>query len=127
MPQRTFEPRIPTSGTKVPADPDWIHEIKHDGYRLIVHREGKRVRLFTRNGVASAPPRSFFHPHPRPATVLGNELDASLFEGFGYGGNRIISDLDRSASFCPLQRWNGDAGRLCDLGLRKAGQRPSSS
>jgi ATP-dependent DNA ligase len=30
--------------------PDWIHEIKHDGYRLTVHREGKRVRLFTRNG-----------------------------------------------------------------------------
>ena len=29
---------------------DWIHEIKHDGYRLIVHRDGKRVRLFTRNG-----------------------------------------------------------------------------
>jgi ATP-dependent DNA ligase len=23
---------------------------QHDGYRLIVHREGKRVRLFTRNG-----------------------------------------------------------------------------
>jgi len=30
--------------------PDWLHEIKHDGYRLIVQREGKRVRLFTRNG-----------------------------------------------------------------------------
>jgi bifunctional non-homologous end joining protein LigD len=50
MPDRLFEPCIPTRGTKVPADPDWIHEIKHDGYRLIVQREGKRVRLFTRNG-----------------------------------------------------------------------------
>jgi bifunctional non-homologous end joining protein LigD len=29
---------------------DWIHEIKHDGYRFTVHREGQRVRLFTRNG-----------------------------------------------------------------------------
>jgi bifunctional non-homologous end joining protein LigD len=29
---------------------DWIHEIKHLGYRLTVHREGTRVRLFTRNG-----------------------------------------------------------------------------
>jgi bifunctional non-homologous end joining protein LigD len=37
-------------GTAVPAGPDWIHEIKHDGYRLTVYREGKRVRLFTRNG-----------------------------------------------------------------------------
>ena len=45
-----FEPCIPTRRTKVPVSPDWIHEIKHDGYRLIVQREGKRVRLFTRNG-----------------------------------------------------------------------------
>src|SRR6476659_5753967 len=45
-----FLPCIPTRGTKVPAAPAWLHEIKHDGYRLIVRREGKRVRLFTRNG-----------------------------------------------------------------------------
>ena len=45
-----FRPCIPTRGTKVPDRPEWIHEIKHDGYRLIVQRDGKRVRLFTRNG-----------------------------------------------------------------------------
>jgi len=43
-----FEPCIPTRATKVPAGPDWL--IKHDGYRLIIQREGKRVRLFTRHG-----------------------------------------------------------------------------
>ena len=48
--RKLFEPCIPTRGAKVPDRPDWIHEIKHDGYRLIVQREGKRVRLFTRNG-----------------------------------------------------------------------------
>ncbi|MBR1238064.1 DNA ligase [Bradyrhizobium sp. AUGA SZCCT0182] len=45
-----FEPCIPTRATKVPTSKNWLHEVKHDGYRLIVHREGKRVRLFTRNG-----------------------------------------------------------------------------
>src|SRR5260370_11947312 len=45
-----FERCIPTGGTKVPAGPEWLHEIKHDGYRLIVQRDGARVRLFTRNG-----------------------------------------------------------------------------
>jgi len=35
---------------EVPAGRDWFHEIKHDGYRLIVQREGKRVRLLTRRG-----------------------------------------------------------------------------
>jgi hypothetical protein len=44
MPKIPFEPCIPTRGTKVPAGPDWIHEIKHDGYRLIVQRDGARVR-----------------------------------------------------------------------------------
>jgi bifunctional non-homologous end joining protein LigD len=48
--QYEYQPCIPTRGTHVPADPDWLHEIKHDGYRLIVQREGKRVRLLTRRG-----------------------------------------------------------------------------
>jgi bifunctional non-homologous end joining protein LigD len=50
MRKRAFEPCIPTPGKTVPSGADWIHEVKHDGYRLIVQREGKRVRLFTRNG-----------------------------------------------------------------------------
>jgi bifunctional non-homologous end joining protein LigD len=29
---------------------EWFHQIKHDGYRLIVQRGGKTVRLWTRNG-----------------------------------------------------------------------------
>ena len=50
MPKTLFQPCVPKRGTAVPAGPDWLHEIKHDGYRLIVQREGKRVRLFTKNG-----------------------------------------------------------------------------
>ena len=45
-----YQPCIPTRRAEVPAGPDWFHEIKHDGYRLIVQREGKRVRLLTRRG-----------------------------------------------------------------------------
>ena len=33
-----------------PAGPGWIHEIKHDGFRIIAYRSGDRVRLLTRNG-----------------------------------------------------------------------------
>ena len=50
MPKSAFEPCIPTRGTAVPDRPEWIHEIKHDGYRLIIQRDGERVRLWTRNG-----------------------------------------------------------------------------
>jgi bifunctional non-homologous end joining protein LigD len=45
-----FEFCIPTAGTKVPAGPEWLHEIKFDGYRLRVERDGDRVRLITRGG-----------------------------------------------------------------------------
>ena len=43
-------PCIPTRAAKPPAGPDWIHEIKHDGYRLQACRDGDAVRLFTRRG-----------------------------------------------------------------------------
>jgi ATP-dependent DNA ligase len=45
-----FQPAIPTRGTMVPSSPYWIHEVKHDGFRLIVVRDGDRVSLLTRNG-----------------------------------------------------------------------------
>jgi bifunctional non-homologous end joining protein LigD len=35
---------------QAPSGPDWVHEIKHDGHRLIVRRDGKVMRLFTRRG-----------------------------------------------------------------------------
>src|SRR3984957_18494115 len=31
-----------------PSGPLWVHEIKHDGYRLMVRRDGARVRCFTK-------------------------------------------------------------------------------
>jgi bifunctional non-homologous end joining protein LigD len=43
-------PCIPTRAAKPPSGPDWVHEIKHDGYRLQVRRVGDHVRLFTRRG-----------------------------------------------------------------------------
>jgi bifunctional non-homologous end joining protein LigD len=50
LPHRPFEPCIPSRTVIVPSSPIWLHEIKHDGFRLIVRREDDRVRLFTRNG-----------------------------------------------------------------------------
>jgi bifunctional non-homologous end joining protein LigD len=49
-PDGFIDPCVPTRAPKPPAGPGWVHEIKHDGYRLIVRREGDAVRLFTRRG-----------------------------------------------------------------------------
>jgi bifunctional non-homologous end joining protein LigD len=39
---------LPIKSTTVPHSPEWLHEIKYDGYRLRVERNGDRVRLITR-------------------------------------------------------------------------------
>lgn len=46
----SFEFCLPTRSTTVPNGPDWLHEVKYDGYRLRVERNGDRVRLITRGG-----------------------------------------------------------------------------
>jgi bifunctional non-homologous end joining protein LigD len=33
-----------------PAGPDWIHEIKRDGFRILARKDGAQVNLITRNG-----------------------------------------------------------------------------
>jgi bifunctional non-homologous end joining protein LigD len=43
MPKSQFEFCIPTVGKMVPAGAEWFHEIKYDGYRLRVERDGDRA------------------------------------------------------------------------------------
>lgn len=48
---RRLDFALPVKADKVPAGPDWFHEVKYDGYRLQVIREGDRVRLITKGGM----------------------------------------------------------------------------
>jgi hypothetical protein len=42
---KAFDFCLPTLGKFVPSGPEWFHEIKYDGYRLSVERDGERMRL----------------------------------------------------------------------------------
>jgi bifunctional non-homologous end joining protein LigD len=46
----SFEFCLPTRATSVPDRPNWLHEVKYDGYRLRLERDGDRVRLITKGG-----------------------------------------------------------------------------
>jgi hypothetical protein len=50
-PQGFIIPCLATRADRVPTGPQWAHEIKHDGYRFIVRRDGDRVRIFSRRGL----------------------------------------------------------------------------
>ena len=45
-----IEPCLPSPADRLPSGPEWVHEIKHDGYRLMARRDDAGVRLLTRNG-----------------------------------------------------------------------------
>ena len=45
-------PCIPTLAKVAPSGPHWVHEIKHDGYRIIARKDGERVRLWSRHGLS---------------------------------------------------------------------------
>ena len=43
-----LQPRLPRPASTPPTGHGWVHEIKHDGFRIMARRD--RVRLFTRDG-----------------------------------------------------------------------------
>jgi bifunctional non-homologous end joining protein LigD len=45
-----IEPCLPSPAKAPPSGPDWIHEIKHDGFRIMARRDTAGVRLITRKG-----------------------------------------------------------------------------
>ena len=43
-------PCLPILVDRVPDSPDWIHELKWDGYRILARKEGSIIRLWSRAG-----------------------------------------------------------------------------
>jgi bifunctional non-homologous end joining protein LigD len=40
----------PHHGCQPPAGPGWLHEIKHDGFRVLAWKQGERVQVWSRRG-----------------------------------------------------------------------------
>ena len=45
-----IEPCLPSPAKAPPSGPGWLHEIKHDGFRILARRDSAGVRLSTRHG-----------------------------------------------------------------------------
>jgi bifunctional non-homologous end joining protein LigD len=45
-----IEPCLPSPAKAPPSGPEWLHEIKHDGFRILARKGPTGVRLITRAG-----------------------------------------------------------------------------
>jgi bifunctional non-homologous end joining protein LigD len=51
LPAGFVVPAQPVGRETPPTGADWVHEIKHDGYRMLVRRDGGHVRLYSRKAI----------------------------------------------------------------------------
>ena len=50
LPAGFIAPCLPTKTDKLPSGSQWLHEIKHDGFRIIARKTGAPVRRYSRPG-----------------------------------------------------------------------------
>jgi bifunctional non-homologous end joining protein LigD len=50
VPAGFIAPCLPISAPQPPSGGLWLHEIKHDGFRVIARKDGGRVKLYSRPG-----------------------------------------------------------------------------
>ena len=50
MPPKFVRPCIPTAAKAIPRGEAWLHEPKLDGYRVQIVKNGRQVKLYSRNG-----------------------------------------------------------------------------
>jgi len=125
-PVRRFDPCLPRPAKKPPAGTGWIHEIKHDGFRIVAYRDAVRVRLITRNGfdfadrfpliagaIAALPARSCMLDGE---AIAVNDKGLSVFDLIRYRRQ------DHAVTLCAfdLLELDGEDLRRTPIELRKA-------
>jgi bifunctional non-homologous end joining protein LigD len=126
LPTGFIAPCLPTSARQPPSGPEWLIEIKHDGFRVIARKESKRVRLYSRPG------NDLTHRFPLIVEALGSlRLRSCIIDGEAVAcGDDGIASFDRiryrrfdSSVFMyafDLIELNGDDLRREPLEWRKA-------
>jgi bifunctional non-homologous end joining protein LigD len=108
LPTITVEPCLPSPAKVPPTGPDWIHEIKHDGFRVIARRDGKRVRLSSRHG------KDLTYRFPLAVqAVAALPVSSCIIDG-----EAIVCDATGLAVFSLMRSYrNGPRATLCAFDL----------
>ena len=95
-------------GFNPPSGPGWIHEIKHDGFRIMARRNSARIGLITRNG------NDFTNRFP----IIVAAVTALPAQSFLIDGEAIVTNGDGLAVFDLIRHTrHGGAAVLCAFDL----------
>jgi bifunctional non-homologous end joining protein LigD len=84
-----IERYLPSPAKAPPSGPGWLHEIKHDGFRILARKDATGVRLITRAG------NDFSSRFPFIAMAVGKiPVRSCLIDG-----EAIVTDSDGLAVF----------------------------
>jgi len=108
LPLISIEPCLPSFAKTPPTGPDWIHEIKHDGFRVLARRDGKKVRLISRKG------KDLTYRFP----LAVQAVSALPVHSCIIDGEAIISDAPGLAVFSLIRSYrNGARATVCAFDL----------
>jgi bifunctional non-homologous end joining protein LigD len=93
-----ISPCLPSPTDRPPSGAGWIHEIKHDGFRLMVRRDPAGIRLITRNG----------HDWSGRFPLIAEAAGALRARSFLIDGEAVACDGDGMPSFDRLRYRRAD-------------------
>jgi ATP-dependent DNA ligase len=97
-PPTFIPPALPSPAAHPPVGGEWIHEIKHDGFRMLVRRDAAGVRLLTRNG----------HDWSDRYPLIAAAVSALKVRSFLIDGEAAACDQDGMPSFDRLRYRRAD-------------------
>jgi bifunctional non-homologous end joining protein LigD len=98
LPAGFVAPCLPTSAPQPPSGDGWLHEIKHDGFRIIARKHGQRVKLYSRPGNDSTP----------RFTLIVEALARLGSRSCIIDGEAVACGDDGIANFELIRRWDTD-------------------
>jgi bifunctional non-homologous end joining protein LigD len=85
---------------RLPKGEGWLYEVKFDGYRMRVHKAGRTVTLYTRNGADWT--ERFPHLAAALASIPGSAIiDAELVHVDGFEAlHRLCTSASKTTWYC---------------------------
>ena len=98
LPLGFVPPCLPTKASHPPTGELWLHEIKHDGFRVIARKDGGHIRLYSRAG------NDLTHRFPLIVEALGRLRSRSVI----LDGEAVACDDNGMSNFDRLRHRHHD-------------------